>query len=262
MSGAREVIAHLKGTDMPRLVMKFGGTSLADLDRIRNAAEKVRREVERGYEVAVVVSAMAGTTNQLVSWVREAASPESHGGLYDAREYDAVVASGEQVTAGLMALTLQQIGVTARSWQGWQVPIRTSDAHGSARILEIDTTNLERTVAEAQHAVVSGFQGAGPGERIATLGGGGSDTSAVALAASLDAERCNIYTDIDGVYTTDPRIERRARKIERISYEEMLELASLGTKVLQTRSVELAMQHQVKLQGLSSIEDVPGTLDR
>lgn len=245
---------------MPRLVMKFGGTSLADLDRIRNAAQKVRREVERGYEVTVVVSAMAGTTNQLVSWVREAASPDSNGGLYDAREYDAVVASGEQVTAGLMALTLQQIGVPARSWQGWQVPIRTTDAHGSARILEIDTTNLERKFAEGLHAVVSGFQGVGPGERVATLGRGGSDTSAVALAASLGAERCDIYTDIDGVYTTDPRIERRARKIERISYEEMLELASLGAKVLQTRSVELAMQHKVQLQVLSSIEDVPGTL--
>ena len=246
---------------MPRLVMKFGGTSLADLTRIRNAAEKVRREVERGYEVAVVVSAMAGTTNQLVSWVRDAACPPgTNGGLYDAREYDAVVASGEQVTSGLMALTLQQIGVPARSWQGWQVPIRTSGAHGSARILEIDTANLDRKFGEGLHAVVSGFQGIGPDGRVSTLGRGGSDTSAVALAAAVGAERCDIYTDVDGVYTTDPRIERRARKIERISYEEMLELASLGAKVLQTRSVELAMQHKVRLQVLSSLEDAPGTL--
>ena len=244
---------------MPRLVMKFGGTSLADVERIRNAAGKVRREVERGYDVAVVVSAMAGKTNELVAWVRDAASPPgSRGrGLYDAREYDTVVASGEQVNSGLLALALQQIGVPARSWQGWQVPIRTSGAHGAARILEIDTENLARKFAEGLHAVVSGFQGVGPDGRISTLGRGGSDTSAVALAAALGAERCDIYTDVDGVYTTDPRIERRARKIDRISYEEMLELASLGAKVLQTRSVELAMQHRVRLQVLSSLEDVP-----
>jgi aspartate kinase len=247
---------------MPRLVMKFGGTSLADLDRIRHASGKVKREVDRGYDVAVVVSAMAGKTNELVAWVRDAASPPgSKGrGLYDAREYDAVVASGEQVNSGLMALALQQIGVPARSWQGWQVPIRTSGAHGAARIIEIDTENLARKFTEGLHAVVSGFQGVGPDGRISTLGRGGSDTSAVALAAALGAERCDIYTDVDGVYTTDPRIERRARKIDRISYEEMLELASLGAKVLQTRSVELAMQHRVRLQVLSSLEDVPGTL--
>ena len=247
---------------MPRLVMKFGGTSLADLERIRRAAATVKREVDRGYEVVAVVSAMAGATNQLVAWVREAASaPGAPGrGLHDAREYDTVVASGEQVTSGLLSLALQQLDVPARSWQGWQVPIRTSGAHGAARIVEIETANLERKFAEGLHAVVSGFQGLGPDGRIATLGRGGSDTSAVALAAALGAERCDIYTDVDGVYTTDPRIERRARKIEKISYEEMLELASLGAKVLQTRSVELAMLYKVRLQVLSSLEDVPGTL--
>lgn len=247
---------------MPRLVMKFGGTSLASLDRIRNAAEKVRREVEQGYEVAVVVSAMSGETDRLVSLVRDAAAPSDAGNsrLYDAREYDAVVASGEQVTSGLMALTLQQLGVPARSWQGWQIPLRASGAHGSARILGIGTDNLERKFSEGLHAVVAGFQGIGPDGRIATLGRGGSDTSAVALAAALGAERCDIYTDVDGVYTTDPRIERRARKLERISYEEMLELASLGAKVLQTRSVELAMQRKVRLRVLSSLVESTGTL--
>ncbi len=239
---------------MPRLVMKFGGTSVADLERIRSAAGKVRREVERGYEVAVVVSAMAGRTNELVNLVRDT-SP-----LYDAREYDTVVASGEQVTSGLMALMLQRLGVSARSWQGWQLPIRTTGVHGAARITEIGTEGLERKFAEGLHAVVSGFQGIGPDGRISTLGRGGSDTSAVALAAALGAERCDIYTDVDGVYTTDPRIERRARKIARIAYEEMLELASLGAKVLQTRSVELAMRHKVRLQVLSAFEDRPGTL--
>ena len=239
---------------MPRLVMKFGGTSVADLDRIRAAAEKVKREVERGYQVAVVVSAMAGKTNELVELVRRT-SP-----LYDAREYDTVVASGEQVTSGLMALTLQSLGVPARSWQGWQVPIRTNGLHGAARILEIETGNLDKKFAEGLHAVVAGFQGIGPDGRITTLGRGGSDTSAVALAAALGAERCDIYTDVDGVYTTDPRIVRKARKIERIAYEEMLELASLGAKVLQTRSVELAMRYKVRLQVLSSFEDKPGTL--
>lgn len=247
---------------MPRLVMKFGGTSVADLDRIRNAATKVKREVDRGYDVAVVVSAMSGKTNELVGWVRDAAAPEgSNGrGLYDAREYDAVVASGEQVTSGLMALVLQEMGVDARSWQGWQIPIRTTGAHGAARIVEIETDNLAARFAEGRHAVVSGFQGIGPDGRIATLGRGGSDTSAVALAAALEAERCDIYTDVDGVYTTDPRIESRARKIDKIAYEEMLELASLGAKVLQTRSVELAMRYNVRLQVLSSFEDLPGTL--
>jgi aspartate kinase len=246
----------------PRLVMKFGGTSVADIGHIRGAAEKVKREAEAGYDVAVVVSAMAGTTNRLVNWVREAATPEgaAHGGLYDAREYDAVVASGEQVTSGLMALVLQEIGVAARSWQGWQVPVRCSAAHGAARILGIETAALEAKFAEGLHAVIAGFQGLGPDNRVATLGRGGSDTTAVAFAAALGAERCDIYTDVDGVYTTDPRIERRARKIDRIAYEEMLELASLGAKVLQTRSVELAMRERVRLRVVSSFEDGPGTL--
>ncbi|MEL6576255.1 MAG: aspartate kinase, partial [Pseudomonadota bacterium] len=204
----------------------------------------------------------AGETNKLVGFVGGAASaPGSNNpGLYDAREYDAVVASGEQVTAGLMALTLQSLGVAARSWQGWQIPIRTSAAHGAARIEAIDTENLDRKFQEGLHAVVSGFQGLGPDGRIATLGRGGSDTSAVALAAALGAERCDIYTDVDGVYTTDPRIERRARKLDRIGYEEMLELASLGAKVLQTRSVELAMRYNVRLMVRSSFSDDPGTL--
>jgi len=239
---------------MPRLVMKFGGTSVANLERIRNAAEKVKREVDAGYDVAVVVSAMAGKTNELVAWVRETSA------LYDAREYDTVVASGEQVTSGLMALTLQEMGVPARSWQGWQIPIRTTGAHGAARIEEIDTKAMLKRFGQGLHAVVSGFQGIGPDGRVSTLGRGGSDTSAVALAAALEAERCDIYTDVDGVYTTDPRIERRARKLDRIAYEEMLELASLGAKVLQTRSVELAMRYKVRLQVLSSFEDKPGTL--
>ena len=247
----------------PRLVMKFGGTSVADLERIRNAASKVKREVERGYDVAVVVSAMSGKTNELVGWVREASAPAgSNGhGLYDAREYDAVVASGEQVTSGLMALVLQEMGISARSWQGWQVPVQTTDAHGAARITNIDTAAMDQKYEEGhQVAVIAGFQGIAPDGRIATLGRGGSDTTAVAFAAALKAERCDIYTDVDGVYTTDPRIERRARKIDKISYEEMLELASLGAKVLQTRSVELAMNHRVRLQVLSSFEDLPGTL--
>ncbi|QDL91961.1 aspartate kinase [Paroceanicella profunda] len=239
---------------MPRLVMKFGGTSVADLSRIRNAAEKVKREVERGFDVAVVVSAMSGKTNELVGWVREV-SP-----FYDAREYDAVVSSGENVTAGLMALTLQEIGVPARSWQGWQVPLKTTSAHGAARIEDIDTTLLAQKFEEGLHAVIAGFQGISPEGRITTLGRGGSDTSAVAFAAALGAERCDIYTDVDGVYTTDPRITQKARKLERIAYEEMLELASLGAKVLQTRSVELAMRYNVRLQVLSSFSDEPGTL--
>ena len=239
---------------MPRLVMEFGGTSVADLDCIRSAAEKVRREVERGYDVAVVVSARAGKTNELVGWARQTST------LYDAREYDTVVAAGEQVTSGLMALTLQEMGVPARSWQGWQIPIRTTGAHGAARILEIETQALDRKFDEGLHAVISGFQGIGPDGRISTLGRGGSGTSAVALAAALGAERCDIYTDVDGIYTADPRIERRARKLDKIAYEEMLELASLGARVLQTRSVELAMRYKVRLQVLSSFEDKPGTL--
>ena len=247
---------------MPRLVMKFGGTSVADLDRIRNAALKVKREIDAGYDVAVVVSAMSGKTNELVGWVRDASAPAGGGsaGFYDAREYDSVVASGEQVTAGLMALTLQQMGVDARSWLGWQVPVRTSSAHGVARIEEIDTTALDAKFAEGTHAVIAGFQGISAEGRITTLGRGGSDTTAVAFAAALGAERCDIYTDVDGVYTTDPRITKKARKLDRIAYEEMLELASLGAKVLQVRSVELAMAHKVRLAVRSSFTDEPGTL--
>jgi aspartate kinase len=234
--------------------MKFGGTSVADLPRIRGAAEKVRAEAERGYDVAVIVSAMAGKTNELVAWVRDT------GGLYDAREYDAVVSSGENVTAGLMALALQEMGVPARSWQGWQVPLRTSSAHGAARIESIDVTRLVQKFGEGLHAVIAGFQGVSSEGRITTLGRGGSDTSAVAFAAALEAERCDIYTDVDGVYTTDPRITKKARRLARVSYEEMLELAGAGAKVLQTRSVELAMRYKVRLQVLSSFSDGPGTL--
>jgi aspartate kinase len=239
---------------MSRIVMKFGGTSVADLERIRNVATRVKREVEAGHEVAVVVSAMAGVTNQLVGWC-QGLSP-----LHDAREYDTVVATGEQVTTGLLAIALQEIGVEARSWQGWQIPIRTDNAHGKARIAGIDGAELIRRMKLGQVAVVSGFQGIGTDHRITTLGRGGSDTSAVALAAALHADRCDIYTDVDGIYTTDPRIVPRARKLTRISYEEMLELASVGAKVLQTRSVELAMNERVRLQVLSSFADIPGTL--
>ena len=240
---------------MARIVMKFGGTSVADIDRIRNVARRVKREVDAGHEVAVVVSAMSGVTNQLVAWVNQVAP------LHDAREYDAVVATGEQVTSGLTALALQEIGVPARSWQGWQLPLVSDDAHGKARILSIDTAALERHFAgDRQVAVVAGFQGIGPENRVTTLGRGGSDTSAVALAAALRADRCDIYTDVDGVYTCDPRIVGRARKLDRITYEEMLEMASLGAKVLQTRSVELAMNHRVRVQVLSSFEDKPGTM--
>ncbi len=239
---------------MSRIVMKFGGTSVADLDRIRNVAVRVKREVDAGNEVAVVVSAMAGATNQLVAWC-QSLSP-----LHDAREYDTVVATGEQVTTGLLAIALQEIGVEARSWQGWQIPIRTDNAHGKARIAGIEGAELIRRMQAGQVAVVSGFQGVGSDNRVTTLGRGGSDTSAVALAAALGAERCDIYTDVDGVYTTDPRIVPKARKLNRISYEEMLELASVGAKVLQTRSVELAMNERVRVQVLSSFQDVPGTL--
>ncbi len=234
--------------------MKFGGTSVADLDRIRNAATRVKREVDAGNEVAVVVSAMAGVTNQLVAHCQGLSL------LHDAREYDTVVATGEQVTTGLLAIALQEIGVEARSWQGWQIPIRTDNAHGKARIADIEGAELIRRMKAGQVAVVSGFQGVGTDNRITTLGRGGSDTSAVALAAALHADRCDIYTDVDGVYTTDPRIVPTARKLARISYEEMLELASVGAKVLQTRSVELAMNEQVRVQVLSSFADVPGTL--
>ncbi|MFT4793849.1 MAG: aspartate kinase [Paracoccaceae bacterium] len=247
---------------MPRLVMKFGGTSVADLARIRNAAAKVKREVEAGYDVAVIVSAMSGKTNELVGWVKDASvgTGADAAGFYDAREYDAVVASGEQVTAGLMALVLQEIGVPARSWQGWQVQVRTTGAHGAARIEGIDTANLDAKFAEGLHAVIAGFQGIGPDGRITTLGRGGSDTTAVAFAAALGAERCDIYTDVNGVYTTDPRICKKARKLDRIAYEEMLELASLGAKVLQTRSVELALRYKVPVMVRSSFNDEPGTL--
>ncbi len=235
---------------MPLLVMKFGGTSVADLARIKNAAVKVKREVERGYDVIVIVSAMSGKTNELVGWV-ESTSP-----LYDAREYDAVVASGENVTAGLMALTLQEMDVPARSWQGWQVPIQTTSAHASARFVDIPRSNIDAKFAEGfKVAVVAGFQGVSPEGRITTLGRGGSDTTAVAFAAAFAAVRCDIYTDVDGVYTTDPRISPKARKLDRIAFEEMLELASLGAKVLQTRSVELAMRYKVRLRVLSSFED-------
>jgi len=232
--------------------MKFGGTSVADLDRIRNVARRVKREVDAGHEVAVVVSAMAGATNQLVAWC-QSLSP-----LHDAREYDAVVATGELVTAGLMAIALQDIGVDARSWQGWQIPLRTDGAHGKARIDGIEGDLLISRMQMGQVPVVAGFQGIGPDNRVTTLGRGGSDTSAVALAAALKADRCDIYTDVDGIYTTDPRIVPRARKLPRIAYEEMLELASVGAKVLQTRSVELAMKERVRVQVLSSFADADG----
>ena len=238
---------------MARIVMKFGGTSMAGIERIRNVAARVKREVEAGHEVAVVVSAMAGETDRLVGFCREA-SP-----LHDPREYDVVVASGEQVTSGLLAIVLQAMDVPARSWLGWQLPIHTSDAHSVARILGIDTAEVLASMARGEVAVVPGFQGLAEGGRVTTLGRGGSDTSAVAVAAALKAERCDIYTDVDGVYTTDPRIVPRARKLERVTYEEMLELASVGAKVLQTRSVELAMKEKVRVQVLSSFNDAPGT---
>src|SRR5437773_3056816 len=239
---------------MPRIVQKFGGTSVADLERIRNAALRVKREADAGNEIAVVVSAMAGTTNQLVGWTRQMSR------LHDAREYDVVVSSGEQVTAGLMAMALQDLGLNARSWLGWQVPIRTDGVHSKARIEAIDTAELERRFAEGQISVVAGFQGIGPRGRVTTLGRGGSGTSAVALAAALKADRCDIFTDVDGVYTTDPRIVAKAQKLSRITYEEMLEMASQGARVLQTRSVAMAMNHGVRLQVLSSFADTPGTL--
>jgi aspartate kinase len=254
-----------KITRMSRLVMKFGGTSVADIERIRNVARHVKRETDAGHEVAVVVSAMAGATNRLVEWCREAAA------LHDAREYDVVVASGEQVTSGLLAIALQKMGVSARSWQGWQLPILTSDAHGSARILDVNGEELVKRFKERKEvAVISGFQGVHKDTgRITTLGRGGSDTSAVAIAAAIKADRCDIYTDVDGVYTTDPRVVPRAHRMEKIAFEEMLELASLGAKVLQVRSVELGMVHKVPIFVRSSFdkpEDIdphgtpPGTL--
>ena len=235
---------------MPVLVMKFGGTSVASIDRITRAAKRVAREVALGYDVIVIVSAMSGKTNELAGWVNDI-SP-----LHDAREYDAVVSSGENVTAGLMALVLQEMEIPARSWQGWQVPLNTSSTHSAARIEEIPTENINGKFADGMRvAVVAGFQGLSPEGRITTLGRGGSDTTAVAFAAAFNAQRCDIYTDVDGIYTTDPRIEANARKLNKISFEEMLELASLGAKVLQTRSVELAMRYRVKLRVLSSFEE-------
>jgi aspartate kinase len=239
---------------MARIVQKFGGTSVADIARIKEVARRVKREVEAGHEIAVVVSAMAGVTNELVGWTRAIST------LHDAREYDVVVSSGEQVTAGLLALGLHDLGVDARSWLGWQIPIRTDGTHGKARIEAIETEAILRCLAAGRVAVVAGFQGLGPGRHVTTLGRGGSDLTAVALAAALKADRCDIFTDVDGVYTSDPRIVAKARKLDRITYEEMLEMASQGAKVLQTRSVELAMNHRVRLQVLSSFTDTPGTL--
>ena len=253
---------------MSLLVLKFGGTSVADVDRIRNVAAHVKREVDQGHACAVVVSAMAGQTNQLVALVEDAWGFKQRAqrnnvpatAAYDAREYDAVVASGEQVTSGLLALVLQSIGIAARSWQGWQIPIATNDAHRAARITGVAVEGLRARLLQGEVAVVAGFQGLGPDNRISTLGRGGSDTSAVALAAALNADRCDIYTDVDGVYTTDPRVVPRAHRLDRISYEEMLEMASQGAKVLQTRSVELAMQKGVRVLVRSSFDppDMPG----
>jgi aspartate kinase len=241
---------------MSRLVMKFGGTSVANIERIRNVAQHVKREVDAGHEVAVVVSAMSGKTNELVGWAAEASA------MHDAREYDTVVASGEQVTSGLLAIALQALGIQARSWQGWQIPIKTSDAHGSARILDIDGAEIIKRFKERKEvAVVSGFQGISTTTgRITTLGRGGSDTSAVAIAAAIHADRCDIYTDVDGVYTTDPRVVAKARRLDKVAFEEMLELASQGAKVLQVRSVELGMVHNVRVFVRSSF-DKPEDID-
>lgn len=234
---------------MARLVMKFGGTSVADLDRIRRVARHVKREIEAGYQVAVVVSAMAGETNRLVDLCRGASA------MHDAREYDAIVASGEQVSAGLLAITLQSMGIEARSWLGWQIALNTDDAHGSARITGIDGERLIERLDKGHVAVIAGFQGLSPDGRISTLGRGGSDTSAVAIAAAINAERCDIYTDVDGVYTTDPRIVPKARRMDKVSFEEMLEMASSGARVLQVRSVELAHVHNVRTFVRSSFTD-------
>ena len=242
---------------MALIVQKFGGTSVANIERIRNVATKVKKELALGNQVAVVVSAMSGVTNQLVAYVQEL-SPLTTMAAWD--EYDQVVSSGEQVTSGLLALCLQEMGIPSRSYSGWQIPLLTDEAHGKARIADIAGEGMLKELAAGKVAVVAGFQGITPGGRITTLGRGGSDTSAVALAAALKADRCDIYTDVDGVYTTDPRIVEGARKLDKITYEEMLELASLGAKVLQTRSVEMAMNHRVKVQVLSSFQDTPGTL--
>tara|TARA_R110002124_G_scaffold64985_2_gene177469 strand:+ start:275689 stop:276924 length:1236 start_codon:yes stop_codon:yes gene_type:complete len=244
---------------MAKLVAKFGGTSVADIKRIEHAADKIKREVDAGHQVAVVVSAMSGVTNQLIEFCSDINS------LYDTREYDSIVSSGEQVTAGLMALALQKRGIAARSWLGWQVPILCSDLHGRARIIDIDAVEINKRIEQNEVAVLAGFQGITQVGRIATLGRGGSDTTAVALAAAIGADRCDIYTDVEGVYTTDPRIVPAARKLKAVSYEEMLEMASLGAKVLQTRSVEMAFKHEVPVQVLSSFgdaigSDLPGTM--
>jgi len=248
---------------MARIVMKFGGTSVGDVDRIRNVAAHVKREVDAGHQVAVVVSAMSGETNRLVGLARDVAR------LHDAREYDVVVSAGEQISVGLLAMALQDIGVAARSWLGWQISVQTSDVHGAARIEAIEPEEMEAQFGQGRVAVIAGFQGVSSANRITTLGRGGSDTSAVAIAAALNADRCDIYTDVDGVYTTDPRMVPAAKKMDRVSYEEMLEMASLGAKVLQTRSVELAMAHNVRLQVRSSFDapeasangnDIVGTL--
>ena len=242
------------GEDMARIVMKFGGTSVADVERLRSVAETVAGVTAAGNQVAVVLSAMAGTTDRLVEWTRAMSS------LHDAREYDAVVSSGEQVAAGLLAMALQEKGISARSWLGWQIPIRTDGVHGSARIEDIDGAEIIRRMETGEVAVVAGFQGLAADNRITTLGRSGSDTTAVAMAAALNADRCDIYTDVDGVYTADPSIVTAARKLDKITYEEMLEMASQGAKVLQTRSVELAMNHRVRVQVLSSFNNTPGTL--
>jgi aspartate kinase len=244
---------------MAKLVAKFGGTSVADIERIEHAADKIKREVDAGHQVAVVVSAMSGVTNSLIEYCSDINS------LYDTREYDSIVSSGEQVTAGLMALALQKRGISARSWLGWQVPILCTDLHGRARILNIDAEEINKRIEQNEVAVLAGFQGITAAGRIATLGRGGSDTTAVALAAAIGADRCDIYTDVEGVYTTDPRIVPAARKLKAVSYEEMLEMASLGAKVLQTRSVEMAFKHEVPVQVLSSFgdaigSDLPGTM--
>jgi len=239
---------------MAKLVQKFGGTSVRDIERIRAVAQRVKASVDGGDQVAVTVSAMAGVTNQLVDHAAKVSA------LHDAREFDVVVSSGEQVTSGLLAMALQDLGVPARSWLGWQIPIWTDAVHGRARIRAIEDSELNRRLESGEVAVIAGFQGLGPDNRITTLGRGGSDTTAVALAAALKADRCDIYTDVDGVYTTDPRIVPKARKLHSITYEEMLEMASVGAKVLQTRSVELAMKYGVRVQVLSSFDNVPGTM--
>jgi aspartate kinase len=239
---------------MARLVLKFGGTSVGDVARIKAVAVRVKAEVDAGNEIAVVVSAMSGVTNRLVGYVDEIAP------LYDAREYDVVVSSGEQITSGLLTLALQELGVSARSWQGWQIPVHTDNAHGKARIQSISGEDVIKSLQAGKVVVVPGFQGIGPDGRVSTLGRGGSDTSAVALAAALEADRCDIYTDVEGIYTADPRIVAKAHKLEKITHEEMLEMASVGAKVLQTRAVEIAMKHAVRLQVLSSFTNKPGTL--